>query len=321
MDWSKVGQAFQGGANVLASGLMDKHQRKLDQAEWEKKTDYSADIAKRQRQALQDLQTNEINHRAFLDMKKKEFETDPELFPIWQAAQGGDEKAREILEASTEFRHYVDSGIPLTSAQVTRLIDQGTPIPPGIRSRILAGHMKASYAEDERKAEDEGRKARTRRDTATAKKAEMDLAEGSAVGRAEVNKARADTTKLITDRVADREKRQAAIQQLDTNILTLQQLSDEKIKEEELTKGDVAKAAVRMSRDNLELKIKQAEKQKKGLEADIQREADLLKKKRPDLFPEESEETPPRRGTVIGEIATSPTGQVYVWSGYKWDKK
>jgi len=153
VDWEKVGQAFQGGANVLAGGLMDRYQRGKDIEDWKRKTDYSADIEMRQRQAVQDLQTNEINHRAFLDMKKKEFETDPELFPVWQSAQVGNEKAREILETSTEFRHYVDSGIPLTAAQVERLIDQGTPIPPGVRSRILAGHLKASNEEVKRQAD------------------------------------------------------------------------------------------------------------------------------------------------------------------------
>ena len=177
MDWEKVGQAFQGGANVLAGGLMDKYQRKRDMEEWEKKTDYSAEIEMRQRRALQDIQTNEINHRAFLDMKKKEFETDPELFPVWQSAQGGDEKAREILETSTEFRHYVDSGIPLTAAQVTRLIDQGSPVPPGIRSRILAGHLKASNEEVKRKADAEQGRATLALTTARTK--ELDQPDNS----------------------------------------------------------------------------------------------------------------------------------------------
>ena len=170
MDWEKVGQAFQGGANVLAGGLMDKYQRKRDMEEWEKKTDYAAGIEERQRKALHDLQVNDINHRAFLDMKKKEFETDPELFPVWQSAQGGDEGARNILETTSEFRHFVDSGIPLTAAQVERLIDQGTPIPPGVRSRILAGHLKATNEESKRKADLEGTLARTERERATTKK-------------------------------------------------------------------------------------------------------------------------------------------------------
>jgi hypothetical protein len=179
MDWEKVGQAFQGGANVLAGGLMDKYQRKRDIEEWEKKTDYAAGIEMRQRQALQDLQTNEINHRAFLDMKKKEFETDPELFPVWQSAQGGDENARGILDTTSEFRHYVDSGIPLTAAQVTRLIDPGASIPSGVRSRILAGHLKASNEETKRKADLEGTLARTEREKATTKKALEDTQDNS----------------------------------------------------------------------------------------------------------------------------------------------
>ena len=157
-DLEKIGQAFSGGANVLAGGLMDKYQRKRDMEEWEKKTDYAAGIEERQRKALHDLQVNDINHRAFLDMKKKEFETDPELFPVWQLAQGGDEGARNMLETTSEFRHFVDMGIPLTAAQVERLIDQGTPIPPGVRSRILAGHLKASTEEQDKETERERKK-------------------------------------------------------------------------------------------------------------------------------------------------------------------
>jgi len=203
VDWEKVGQAFQGGANVLAGGLMDKYQRKRDMEDWEKKTDYSAEIDRRQRQALQDLQTNEANHRAFLDMKKKEYETDPELFPVWQAAQGGDENARDTLETTAEFRHFVDSGIPLTAAQVERLINPGAPIPPGVRSRILAGHLKASNEETKRKSEEEGRAARTERDKAMAKKALEDTQDYSdlygdyAVRKKEQGKVTAQTKKDI----------------------------------------------------------------------------------------------------------------------------
>ena len=44
MDWEKVGQAFQGGANVLAGGLMDKYQRKRDLEEWEQKQRLASQI-------------------------------------------------------------------------------------------------------------------------------------------------------------------------------------------------------------------------------------------------------------------------------------
>jgi len=291
VDWEKVGQAFQGGANVLAGGLMDKYQRKRDMEDWEKKTDYSAEIDRRQRQALQDLQTNEANHRAFLDMKKKEYETDPELFPVWQAAQGGDENARDTLETTAEFRHFVDSGIPLTAAQVERLINPGAPIPPGVRSRILAGHLKASNEETKRKSEEEGRAARTERDKAMAQKAAADLAEGSTAGRAEVNKTQAETTKLVTDRMEARDKKLAAIQQLDTNILTLQGVVGDKIREKATAKPK-AGSGIDLEIATIQGKIAQVEKQKKGLSDDLQREADILKKRRPDLFPEEAPAKP-----------------------------
>jgi ribosomal protein L24 len=219
MDWEKVGQAFQGGANVLAGGLMDKYQRKQNEAEWNRKTDYTAIINERQRKALHDLQLDEINHRAFLDMKKKEFETDPELFPVWQSAQGGDEKARGILETTSEFRHYVDSGIPLTAAQVERLINPGASIPSGVRSRILAGHLKASNEETKRKTDLEGVLARTKDYENREKRENRAIAERE---KAEVH---ADTVRLVdlkkrerADKKKDWEDANKEIQDLDNKL-------------------------------------------------------------------------------------------------------
>ena len=171
MDWEKVGQAFQGGANVLAGGLMDRYQRGKDIEDWKRKSDYSADIERRQREATDKLQANQIEHRAFLESVQKSVEADPEMFPIWQAAQAGDERSQKINSKYGVVKHYENSGIPLLSEQIAELKDPDAPLPPGVRSRILQSHMTSVHKEEKERADLEAIRTRTERDKAMTKKA------------------------------------------------------------------------------------------------------------------------------------------------------
>jgi len=292
VDWEKFGQAFSSGANVLAGGLMDKYQRQKDLQDWQEKQKLATTIQMDEEERRWGQAEKVRREQAFRDSLKNDIETNPELQPFMERHLQGDPEASRIMSiyAGSKYKMYQDT--PLSSEEISAL----APLPPGVRHTIIRSHLAVlrkradeDLARTSKEKENKLRDARIKELTSRVERADTEK------GAAEAAKIRAGNVKSIEERTADRERKQTAIQQLDTNILTLQQYSDEKMKEEELTKGDLAKAAVRRSKGNIDLKIQQAQNQKKKLEADLQREADVLRKKRPNLFPEEAP-NPPAEG-------------------------
>ena len=287
MDWEKVGQAFQGGANVLAGGLMDKYQRKRDMEDWEQKQRLASQIQTGEREQEHAFQFGKQTREFTLEGIKNDLKTNPELIPYAIQAEQGDEEATRILSIYAGAKYQMDQKTPLTSDDLALLKD----LPPQTRHVIINRHLTTLNEEVKRKADLKRTEAETAYRTTMAQKAAADLAEGSTAGRAEVNKTQAETTKLVTDRMEARDKKLAAIQQLDTNILTLQGVVGDKIREKATAKPK-AGSGIDLEIATIQGKIAQVEKQKKGLSDDLQREADVLRKKRPDLFPEEAPKPP-----------------------------
>jgi len=287
MDWEKVGQAFQGGANVLAGGLMDKYQRKRDLEDWEQKQRLASQIQAGERAQEHEFQLGKQTREFTLEGIKNDLKTNPELRPVAIRAEQGDEEATRILSIYAGAKYQMDQRTPLSSDELAMLKD----LPPQTRHVIINRHLTTLNEEVKRKADLKRTEAETDYRTTMAKKATMDLEEGSAAGRSEVNKTQAETTKLVTDRMEARDKKLAAIQQLDTNILTLQGFVGDKVREKAGAKKGAGQG-IDLEIATLQEKITQAEKQKKRWEDDLQREADILKKRRPDLFPEEAPKPP-----------------------------
>jgi len=287
VDWEKVGQAFQGGANVLAGGLMDKYQRKRDMEEWEQKQRLASQIQTGEREQEHEFQLGKQTREFTLEGIKNDLKTNPELIPYALKAEQGDEEATRILSIYAGAKYQMDQKTPLTSDDLALLKD----LPPQTRHVIINRHLTTLNEEVKRKADLKRTEAETDYRTKMAQKATMDLEEGGAAGRAEVNKTQAETTKIVTDRMEARDKKLAAIQQLDTNILTLQGFVGDKIREKAGAKKGAGQG-IDLEIATLQEKITQAEKQKKGLSDDLQREADVMKKRRPDLFPEETPKPP-----------------------------
>jgi hypothetical protein len=311
VDWQKAGQAFQGGANVLAGGLMDKYQRKRDMEDWEQKQRIASTIQTGEREQEHAFQFGKQTREFTLEGIKNDLKTNPELIPYAIRAEQGDEEATRILSIYAGAKYQMDRRTPLSSDELALLKD----LPPQTRHVIINRHLTTLNEESKRQADLEGVKVRTERDRTMAKKAEMDLAEGSAAGRSEVNKTRTDTTKLITDRTEAREKKMAAIQQLDTNILTLQGYVGDKVREKATAKKGAGQG-IDLEIATIQEKITQAEKQKKRWEDDIQREADVMKKRRPDMFPEEApakpaEVLPPDVQEFLNQLSDVDREEIY----------
>jgi hypothetical protein len=120
MDWEKVGQAFSGGANVLASGMMDKYQRKIDSQEQQK--------------------------RDLRDQIKAEFDTDPELRPIALRAHAGEADAQETVSLYAGLLQTLASGTPFTEDHYKAL----APLPPMTKSRLIGEDLKLKRTLEDR---------------------------------------------------------------------------------------------------------------------------------------------------------------------------
>jgi hypothetical protein len=266
---------------------MDKYPRKRDLEDWEQKQRIASTIQTGEREQEHAFQFGKQTREFTLEGIKNDLKTNPELIPYALKAEQGDEEATRILSIYAGAKYQMDQKTPLTSDDLALLKD----LPPQTRHVIINRHLTTLNEEVKRKADLKRTEAETDYRTTMAKKAAMDLAEGSAVGRAETTRTQAETTKLVTDRIEARDKKLAAIQQFDTNILTLQGFVGDKIREK-ATAQKGAGQGIDLEIATLQEKIAQAEKQKKGLKDDLQREADVLKKRRPDLFPEDVPKPP-----------------------------
>ena len=305
MDWEKVGQAFQGGANVLAGGLMDKYQRKRDLEDWEQKQRLATTIQMDEEERRWGQADKVRREQAFRDSLKNDMETNPELQPFVERHLQGDPEAGRVLSlyAGSKYKMYQDT--PLSSEEIAAL----SPLPPGIRHTIIRSHLTVlrKRADEEltrtsKEKENELRDARIAELTDRAERADTEK------GAAEINKTQAETTKLVTDRMEARDKKLAAIQQLDTNILRLEELIGDKERNLATEKVKTAKPGIQKGIDGYRAQQGQLNQQKERLEADLQREADVLKKRRPDLFPEEVSKPPAEEMSreVLEFLATLP---------------
>ena len=171
MDWEKVGQAFQGGANVLAGGLMDKYQRKRDLEDWEQKQRLASQIQTGEREQEHAYQFGKQTREFTLEGIKNDLKTNPELIPYALKAEQGDEEATRILSIYAGARYQMDQKTPLTSDDLALLKD----LPPQTRHVIINRHLTTLNEESKRKADLEGTLARTEREKASTAKAEQDL--------------------------------------------------------------------------------------------------------------------------------------------------
>lgn len=285
MDWEKFGQAFQGGANVLAGGLMDKYQRQKDLEDWTQKQRIASQIQTGERDAEHTFQLGKQTREFTLEGIKNDLKTNPELIPYAIKAEQGDEEATRILSIYAGARYQMDQRTPLTSDDLALLKD----LPPQTRHSIISRHLTTLNEETKRRADLKRTEAETTYREAMTKKTTQDLETGKV--DPEVARLRAGTVKIVEDRTADREKKRAAVQQLDTNIMTLRGFVGDKLREKAVAKKGAGQG-IDLEIATIQEKIALAKKQKKGLEDDLQREADVLKKKRPDLFPEDVPKPP-----------------------------
>ena len=163
MDWAKVGQAFQGGANVLAGGLMDKYQRKKDLEDWAQKTNYAQGIEEQQRKAQE--------AREWLEKRYSEF---PEMKDFHSAAEQGDPEAQKKLYTFAGAWDKINRAEPLADSELQEIFS----LPPMTKGKLLNLDLKNKWAVSDRETkrkQDEATLAstvaRTEREKATTKKA------------------------------------------------------------------------------------------------------------------------------------------------------
>jgi len=282
MDWAKVGEGIESGAHTLAAGLMEKYQRQKEMEDWYQKQTALDKLQRAEETRKQKFEVGKLDYEMTLAAAKKDFETNPELIPYWQRAQTGDEEAQRVIKVYTGAKHMMDSRTPLSSEEISEL----SALPPQTRHTIINRHLTTLDAEIKRQADLKRTEAETKYREAMAKKAEAELAAGPgdkyhAEGVAAVKGREQD----IKDRIAARDKKREAVQQLETNLMTLHGLIGDKERELAVTKGGKdAKAGVTKEIESLQMKVQQADDQKKRLEDDLQREANMLRKQRPDLF-------------------------------------
>jgi hypothetical protein len=206
MDWERVGQAFSGGANVLAGGLMDKYQRQKDLQDWEQKQRLASEIQSGERAQEHAFQFRKQTRDFTLEGIKNDLKTNPELIPYALKAEQGDEEATRILSIYAGAKYQMDQKTPLTSDDLALLKD----LPPQTRHVIINRHLTTLNEEVKRKADLEGTLARTEREKATTAKVREDAQANSglygdyaieskarAKAEAEKKKAIADTQKEI----------------------------------------------------------------------------------------------------------------------------
>jgi hypothetical protein len=312
MDIEKIGQVFQGGANVLAGGLMERYQRQKEMQDWYQKQLALDKLQRAETAQKQQFEVGKMDYEMTLNSVKKDFETNPELIPYWQKAQTGDPEAQKVLQVYAGAKHYMDSRTPLSSEQIAEL----SVLPPQTRHVIINRHLTTLDAETKRQADLKRTEAETAYRTAAAKKLAQDMEQNTPDQKyhAEAVAAVKGRGEDIEKRIAAREKKQAAIQQLDTNILTLEGLVGDKTREKALAKKG-AWPGIDHEIEVLRAKQAQLDKQKTGLEDDLQREADMLKKQRPDLFPEEApakpqEELSPEAIQYMNSLAPAELAEV-----------
>lgn len=175
MDWEKVGQAFQGGANVLAGGLMDKYQRQKDLQDWEQKQRLASQIQTGEREQEHAFQFWKQTREFTLDGIKNDLKTNPELIPYALKAEQGDEGATRILSIYAGAKYQMDQKTPLTSDDLALLKD----LPPQTRHVIINRHLTTLNEESKRRADLEAVQTRTERDRAMTKKALEDTQDNS----------------------------------------------------------------------------------------------------------------------------------------------
>lgn len=175
MDWERVGQAFQGGANVLAGGLMDKYQRQKDLQDWEQKQRLASAIQAGEREAEHTFQLEKQTREFTLEGIKNDLKTNPELIPYAVKAEQGDEEATRILSIYAGARYQMDQRTPLTSDDLALLKD----LPPQTRHAIINRHLTTLNEAVKGKADLEGVLARTEREKAMTKKAQEDAQDNS----------------------------------------------------------------------------------------------------------------------------------------------
>jgi len=167
MDWEKVGQAFQGGANVLSGGLMDKYQRQKDIEDWKHKTEYAQGIEDQQRKAQES--------RAWLEKRYADF---PEMKDFHTAAEQGDPEAQKKLYTFAGAWDKLNRMEPLSEGELQEVFS----LPPMTKGKLINLDLTNKFAlidrETKRKQGEatlEGTLARTEREKASTAKAEQDL--------------------------------------------------------------------------------------------------------------------------------------------------
>jgi len=175
VDWEKVGQAFQGGANVLAGGLMDKYQRKRGLEDWEQKQRLASQIQAGEREQEHAFQFGKQTREFTLEGIKNDLKTNPELIPYAIKAEQGDEEATRILSIYAGAKYQMDQKTPLTSDDLALLKD----LPPQTRHVIINRHLTTLNEESKRQADLEGVLARTEREKVTTQKAREDMQDNS----------------------------------------------------------------------------------------------------------------------------------------------
>jgi hypothetical protein len=196
----------------------------------------------------------------------------------------------------------MDQRTPLTSEQIAELKD----LPPQTRHAIINRHLTTLNEEIKRKADLARTEAETTYRTAMATKAEKELREGSTEkNAAEATRGLKELAELREKTTKAREDKIKAVEQLDTNILTLQGLVGDKVREKATAKKGAGQG-IDLEIATLQEKITQAEAKKKRLEGDLQKEVEGLKKKRPDLFPEEA--------PAPAQEVLSPEAQQFLYS-------